>query len=200
MVNVLSNRISPPHQLLTSPLHSVPCHTTDHGSADGVNCDQHAKEGQTPVHHTDRAVPHLPHHCPQNVILTPRANSSLYSSKKVRIVHLISLFSIIRCCCSPVSLSSDDPIPPMLPTEKLVEGTNTYKKCMDDYYKSLAPKWGIFGKKFELGKYAHHQTCQQCLTMKGDIISLNQLSPSKIGTSVHIPQRPSLSGGFQYIS
>ena len=110
------------------------------------------------------------------------------------------LFSIIRCCCSPVSLSSDDPIPPMLPTEKLVEGTNTYKKCMDDYYKSLAPKWGIFGKKFELGKYAHHQTCQQCLTMKGDIISLNQLSPSKIGTSVHIPQRPSLSGGFQYIS
>ena len=53
----------------------------------------------------------------------------------------------------------------MLPTEKLVEGTNTYKKCMDDYYKSLAPKWGIFGKKFELGKYAYHQTCQQCLTM-----------------------------------
>ena len=36
MVNVLSNRISPPHQLLTSPLHSVPCHTADHGSADGV--------------------------------------------------------------------------------------------------------------------------------------------------------------------
>ena len=107
MVNVLSNRISPPHQLLTSPLHSVPCHTADHGSADGVNCDQNAKEGQTPVHHTDRAVPHLPHHCPQNVILTRRANSSLYSSKKVRIVHNIlcsrsSDIVSVLCLCHPM--------------------------------------------------------------------------------------------------